>query len=166
MGYVVRDIESAMRNWTTTLHIGPFYYVDRLPIINICHQGASGSPRVSLALACSGNLQIELIQQRDNTPSSYLSFLAAGHEGLHHIGFFSEHYDLDLHRAAAAGLHVEQFAAIGNPVGKSTCFASRGPGEPMLNLVALNAANRELYQMVQTEAERWDGSGPVRRIEL
>lgn len=165
MGYVVRDIESAMRNWTTTLHIGPFYYVERVPTLDVCFQGASRSPQLSVALTYSGNLQIELIQQHDQTPSSYLNFLATGHEGLHHIGFFTEHYDLDLQRAAEAGLHVEQSAVIGDLVGKSTYFASRGHGEPMLKLLALDPANSELFEMVQTEAERWDGSGPVRRIE-
>lgn len=166
MGYVVRDIEAAMRNWTSSLHIGPFYYVDRVPAIDIRYHGAAGSPRLSLALAYSGDLQIQLIQQHDRTPSSYLHFLDGGHEGLHHIGFFSEHYDLDLQRAAEAGLLVEQFAVIDDLEGKSTYFASRGPGEPLLGLVALAPANQDLYRMVHTEAERWDGSGPVRRIEL
>jgi hypothetical protein len=166
MGYVVRDIEAAMRNWTTSLHIGPFYYVDRVPDIDVRYQGAARSPQVSLALACSGKLQIELIQQHDQTPSSYQDFLAAGHEGLHHIGFFTEHYDLDLQRATEAGLRVEQSDLFGDLAGKSTYFASSGQGEPMLKLVDLRSANHALYRMVQAEAERWDGSGPVRRIEL
>ena len=166
MGYVVRDIESAMHNWTTTLHIGPFYYVERVPGVDLRYQGAAGSPRVSLALAYSGDLQIELIQQHDQTPSSYLDFLAAGNEGLHHIGFFTEHYDLDLQRAAEAGLHVEQSAVLGDQVGKSTYFSTNGHGEPVLGLLAVNAAIRDLYRMVHAEAGRWDGSGPVRRIEL
>ena len=166
MGFVVRDIEAAMHNWTTALHIGPFYYVDRVPVTDLCYQGAHGSPQLGLALAYSGNLQIELIQQHDKTPSSYLNFLSGGREGLHHIGFFSEHYDLDLQRAVEAGLLVEQSAVIDALVGKSTYFASGRPGEPLHGLVALAPANLELYRMVHTEAERWDGSGPVRRIEL
>jgi hypothetical protein len=28
-GYVVRDIQSAMKHWTEVLGVGPFYYVDR-----------------------------------------------------------------------------------------------------------------------------------------
>lgn len=166
MGYVVRDIESAMRNWTTAMHIGPFYCVDRLPVIDVSYHGKASSPRVSLALAYSGDMQIELIQQHDRTPSSYTDFLASGREGLHHIGFFTENYDLDLQRAVEAGLHVEQSAVMGDPAGKSAYFSSNGHSGPMLRLVAFNAANKELYRMVRTEAERWDGSGPVRRIEL
>jgi len=166
MGYVVHDIESAMHNWTSTLHIGPFYYVERMPIIDLCYRGKRHLPQASIALACSGSLQIELIQPRDLTSSSYLDFLTAGFEGLHHIGFFTEYYDLDLQRAAEAGLQVEQSAVVGDPVGKSTCFASHGHSGTMLNLVALNPGNRDLFQMIQSEAERWDGSGPVRHIDL
>lgn len=166
MGYVVRDIESAMHNWTTALHIGPFYYLEQVPGIDVRYHGAAGSPRLSLALAYSGDLQIELIQQHDQTATSYLSFLAAGHEGLHHIGFFTEHYDLDLQRAAEAGLQVEQSAVLGDKEGKSTYFSSNGQGEPRLRLLAVNAAIQEMYRMAHAEAGRWDGSGPVRRIEL
>lgn len=166
MGYVVRDIESAMRNWTTTLHIGPFYYVDHAPVIELCYLGIRRSPAVSIALAYSGHTQIELIQQHDQTPSAYLNFVNAGHEVLHHLGFFTEHYDLDLQRANEAGLDVEQSVVIDDPMGDSTYFASRGNGVAMLKLIAMRPANRELYEMVQSEAVRWDGSGPVRRIEF
>ena len=166
MGYIVRDIESAMRHWTVAMHIGPFYYCERMPMLDLCFQGVQQIPEVSMALTYSGNLQIALIQQRDQTASSYLDFLATGNEGLHHIGFLSEHYDLDLQRAAEAGLRVEQSVVVGDPEGKSTYFASRGHAGTMLKLTALYPGNRDLYHMVQTEAERWDGSGPVRRIDL
>ena len=31
-GYVVRDIEVAMRHWTQVLGLGPFFYFERVPI--------------------------------------------------------------------------------------------------------------------------------------
>ena len=68
MGYVVRDIESAMRHWIDFCGVGPFFYVDRLPLINFQYQGQSGDPHLSIALANSGDVQVELIQQKDDTP--------------------------------------------------------------------------------------------------
>lgn len=156
LGYVVRDLESAMRHWTQNLHIGPFYYVDRVASDGL---DQPGEMPVSVALTYSGNLQIELIQQTDGTSS-------AGSEGLHHIGFFTQHFDRDLQRAAEAGLKVERAAAACDPTGKSTCFASSGHSGTVLKLIDLASSNRDLYRMVRAEAERWDGSGPIRRIDL
>ncbi len=31
-GYVVSDIEAAMRHWTEVMGIGPWFYVERAPI--------------------------------------------------------------------------------------------------------------------------------------
>lgn len=170
LGYVVSDIESAIRHWTQNLHIGPFYYVDRLTISGLHYQGEPRLPQVSVALTYSGNLQIELIQQRDDTPSSYLGYARGGKEGLHHIGFFTEHFDRDLQRAAEAGLQVEQSAVAGDPAGKSAYFATSSASSShagtVLKLIDLQSSNCDLYRMVRTEAERWDGSGPVRRIDL
>ncbi len=77
MGYVVRDIESAMHHWIDVCRIGPFFYVDRLPLINFQYQGQSGDPHLSIALANSGDVQVELIQQKDDTPTMYQDFLGA-----------------------------------------------------------------------------------------
>ncbi len=166
LGFVVRDIESAMRSWTTKLRIGPFYHIERMPIIDFRYRGALYRPQISVALTYSGNLQIELIQQIDQTPSTYRDFLAAGQDGVHDIGFFSEHYDLDLQRAAEGGLRVEQTVVIESPVGKATYFSAQGRRGTVVKLAKLDSGSRELYQMVRTEAGRWDGSGPVRSLEL
>lgn len=166
MGYVVHDIESAMRHWTQTMHIGPFYYVDRVPFMDFLYHGEMQRPEVSIALTYSGNVQIELIQQHDHTPSTYQAFTAAGYDGLHHLGYFSERFDCDLQRAAEAGLTVEQYAAAGDAAGRSAYFASAGHAGSALRLIALDSGNRDLYRMIQTEAEHWDGSGQIRRIDL
>ena len=84
-GYVVRDIESALRHWTETLGIGPFFYFERVPIDDFRYRGSPSPLEASIALANSGSLQIELIQQRNDAPSMYRDFLAAGQEGLQHI---------------------------------------------------------------------------------
>ena len=46
-GYVVRDIEAALKHWTEVLGVGPFYYIDRvacdLPIQAIFRSSSSSS---------------------------------------------------------------------------------------------------------------------------
>lgn len=83
-GYVVRDIEAAMKHWIEVLGVGPFFYLEQAPVENFRYYGEPSDMAASIALANSGALQIELIQQRNDAPSMYRDFLAAGHEGLQH----------------------------------------------------------------------------------
>ena len=75
-GYVVRDIDAAMRFWIEKLRVGPFFYVPSVKIDWFRYRGMDSPLEMSVALANSGDLQIELIQQRNNAPSMYLDFLA------------------------------------------------------------------------------------------
>src|SRR4030095_13293249 len=81
-GDVVRDIGGSLHHWTTVLGVGPFFYFERAPITEFTYRGQSSPIDVSIALGNSGDLQIELIQQRNDAPSMYRDFLAAGREGL------------------------------------------------------------------------------------
>jgi Glyoxalase/Bleomycin resistance protein/Dioxygenase superfamily len=48
--------------------------------------------KVSIALANSGDVQLELIQQRNDVPSLYSDFLAAGYEGMQHWSSWPVNY--------------------------------------------------------------------------
>ena len=61
-GYVVRNIEAAMRHWIDVLGVGPWFYIDHLPVADFQYKGQPSPVDISLALANSGTLQIELIQ--------------------------------------------------------------------------------------------------------
>src|ERR687888_391518 len=78
-GYVVRDIEAAMRHWIEVLGVGPWFYIEHLAVPDFTYKGQPSPVDVSLALANSGPLQVELIQQRNDAPSLYRDFLNAGH---------------------------------------------------------------------------------------
>jgi hypothetical protein len=91
-GYVVRDIEAAMKHWIEVLQVGPWFYIDRVQTDWFRHRGQDSTVELSIALANSGDLQIELIQQRNDAPSMYKEFLDSGREGLQHVAFWSTDY--------------------------------------------------------------------------
>ena len=70
-GYVVRDIEAAMRHWVEVLGVGPWFYAEQAPIRDFVYRGEPSDVAVSIALANSGTLQVELIQQRNAAPSLF-----------------------------------------------------------------------------------------------
>src|SRR4029079_10295344 len=95
-GYVVDDIEAAMDYWSRVLGVGPFFYKERVPIVNYSYRGKSYEPHNSVALANSGPLQIELIQTRNDAPSMYRDFKEAGHSGLPHVAYLGKSYGASL----------------------------------------------------------------------
>ena len=162
MGYVVRDIEAAMRHWVDVCGVGPWFYADRLPLTSFAYRGARHDGiHVSVALANSGDTQLELIQQRCETPSMYRDFLAAGHEGLQHWSSWPEDYDVLYQRALANGYAVGQEGD--SPRGRFVYFADEGHPGTVIEMGHLTPARRCIFDQIRAAALSWDGHDPIRR---
>ena len=163
-GYVVRDIEAAMRHWTTVLGVGPFFHFARAPLTEFRMRGLASPAAASIALANSGDLQIELIQPLDDAPSMWGEFLAAGHEGLQHVAFWTTRFDDALAAATGAGLAVEQSGCSGGPDGRFVYFRNDGHPGSVVELSEVGGAKGRFFAMVADVARTWDGSDPIRRL--
>src|SRR5436305_2723275 len=109
VGIVVRDIEKAMRHWVEVCGIGPWFYAEQLPLSEFRYKGRVYDIKMSVALANSGEVQLELIQQRCDSPSLYRDFLAGGHEGMQHWSSWPENYhEIPNGRSRAAGRSVRR----------------------------------------------------------
>ncbi len=72
IAFVVEAPDAAMDYWAHGLGSGPFFVKRRIALSDYVYRGeAAESPRISIALANSGPLQVELIQQHDDRPSIY-----------------------------------------------------------------------------------------------
>lgn len=161
LGYVVHDIEAAMRHWVDVLGVGPWYYIERLSARDFLYRGQPSDPDVSIALANSGRAQIELIQQRNDAPSMYRDFLATGPEGLQHVSTWPVDYDATLARALAAGHRIGQQGS-----------SSRGPFAYMetegahrgscMEIAAYSETRKRQFDAIEAAARDWDGRDPIR----
>jgi len=79
-----------------------------MPLTSFSYRGVEHGLKMSIAMANSGAMQIELIQQRNDVPSMYRDFLAAGHEGLQHWSSWPENYSEMVDRALTGGWKVGQ----------------------------------------------------------
>jgi catechol 2,3-dioxygenase-like lactoylglutathione lyase family enzyme len=163
-GYVVRDIEAALRHWTRVLGVGPFFYFERAPITEFTRRGTPSPLEVSIALANSGDLQIELIQQRNDAPSMYRDFLAAGREGLQHVAYWTNAFEADLERCLAAGFVVGQAGVAGGANGRFVYFETEAHPGTVVELSDSSGAKGAFFKHIADVARTWDGSDPVRRL--
>ena len=163
-GYVVRDIEKALHHWTTVLGVGPFFYFERAPITEFSYRGTPSPLEVSIALGNSGDLQIELIQQRNDAPSMYRDFLAAGHEGLQHVAYWTNDFEADLARCLAAGFTVGQQGVAGGANGRFVYFDTETHPGTVVELSDSSGAKGKFFEHIAELARGWDGSDPVRKL--
>jgi hypothetical protein len=162
-GYVVRDIEAAMSHWTVVLGVGPFFYFERVPIEDFRYRGAPSNLAVSIALTNSGLLQIELIQQRNDAPSMYRDFLAAGHEGLQHVAYWTRDFDADAARLASDGYVVGQSGQIGEN-GRFVYYETEGHPGTVVELSEISGPKGRFFEHIADAAASWDGKEPIRRL--
>jgi hypothetical protein len=162
-GYVVRDIETAMDHWTRVLGVGPYFYFERVPMQDFCYREEPSPLEVSIALANSGPLQIELIQQRNDAPSMYRDFLAAGHEGLQHVAYWTEEMDSTLSRARDEGYEIGQSGAIGENGRFVYLLTEQHPGT-VVEISEINGPKGRFFAHIAEAANDWDGTEPIRRM--
>ncbi|MGW7579459.1 zinc-binding dehydrogenase [Streptomyces sp. NPDC054765] len=91
IGYVVRDIEASMQGFINC-GIGPWFYLKNVKPGDFTYHGEPSDMAMDVAVANSGDIQIELITPVNDAPSMYRGFLAAGHEGVQHVAYWSEDY--------------------------------------------------------------------------
>jgi|TARA_B100000315_G_C14309260_1_gene465540 hypothetical protein len=160
MGYVVKDIDAAMRHWIDVCQVGPWFYVDKLVVQDFTYKGQPSDPHISIALANSGDMQLELIQQRDTSPTLYQDFLNAGNEGLQHFSTWPENYQEIYDEALAAGYTVGQEAD--SPRGPFVYFEQEGHPGTVIEMAEMNEPRRRIFDGVREAAVDWDGSDPIR----
>lgn len=164
LGYVVEDLDAALRAWSGALGVGP-WTIFRNVTLQCLYRGEASAPRIDVALSYRGALQIELIQQTNDVPSPYRDFIERRQFGLHHIAFFSANVEEDLARAAAAGL--EPLCDIRMPGGHYAYLQSPVPGErSCIELLEATPALRQMFEQGTQAAAAWDGAPPPTVIDF
>lgn len=161
LGFVVPDVEEAMRHWSEVMGVGPFFYNPRVPIEDYRFEGRSYEPHNSVALANSGYVQIELIQCRNAVPSCYKEFTDAGHWGLQHTAYWTEDYDRDLALMEAEHFKVKMSGKVGEN-GRFAYFNRETHPGTCIELSEVKGPKGRMFDMIRTAAAGWNGSERIR----
>lgn len=164
VGYVVRDIEKAMRHWSDVLGVGPWFYKEDVGTTEFRYHGQlSTPPRLSIALANSGSLQLELIQQRDDAPSLYRDSLQRSGECAQHIAFWTlDHFDQYCGQLLARG-YVEGHGGRMGLRGRFAYFVHPDLPSGMIEVSEMKGGKGEYFDEIRAAGASWDGTDPIRR---
>lgn len=161
-GYVVRDLRAAIDHWVNVHGVGPWFHVEEVKTDWFHYRGQVSPLRMSVALANSGDLQIELIQQLNDAPSLYRDFLDAGHEGLQHVAYWSTDYQAMYDRALAERYRIGHEGSIGGEQGRFCYFESDAHPGAMIEISDISGNKGKLFEHIRKAALDWDGSNPIR----
>jgi hypothetical protein len=164
-GYVVRDIRAAMDHWVNVMGVGPWFYIERVKTDYFRHRGQDSNAEMSIALANSGDLQLELIQQRNDAPSMYKEFLDAGHEGLQHVAFWTTTYQQLYDRALSLGYRVGHEGQIGGEQGRFAYFDSNAHPGSVIEISDISGNKGRFFDHIRRAAATWDGADPIRDVK-
>lgn len=167
LGYVVADMDAALRYWSETFKVGPFVVIEEsVGDRRFMHRGRQSDVRMSVAFSYFGDVQVEFISQHNDAPSPYTEFLAGGRTGgLHHLAFWPPDY-----AGACAELEKHGFAevcTIEMQDGTKNVSYYNGPAHlgTMIEIVPYTPARAKYFGGVKALAENWDGSRPIRRYK-
>lgn len=161
-GYVVRHLGSAVDAWLD-VGVGPWLLLPHLTQSGSVYRDQPTEPVVSIAFANSGDLQLELIEQEDDSPSIYREFLDSGREGFHHLAWWVDDFDDVAGAAQHAGWPIVHHGNVGG-MAKFAYFDPGGVTSTAIEVMELNDTTRWLASTVRSAASGWDGSDPVRPL--
>jgi hypothetical protein len=162
VAYTVRDLDAALTHWVQDLRVGPFFVFDDLAIEDERYYGGPSDVELSVALAYSGSMCIELIEQRNDAPSVFRDAIRARGYGFHHWAFSTNEIDADVLRYEA----LRARTAFSGRVAIGGRFAYLDTTERlggMVELIEIDDKVEMLFANLKSVADAWDGSDPVRR---
>jgi len=162
IGYVVDDLDDAIRRWSA-LGVGPWFTIRDLEQPGCTYRGEPCDVTISIALANSGPMQLELIQPHGDAPSIYREFLDAQGAGFHQLAYWAADFDGAMRRVEAAGWPVVYSGSGG------TVRFAYVEVDPLISTIVeiteLNDSTQGLADMLEAAAASWDGvTEPVRSL--
>jgi Glyoxalase/Bleomycin resistance protein/Dioxygenase superfamily len=163
VAYVVQDMQAALKFFVETAGIGPWFLAEKLTLASGRYRGAVADVPLAIALANSGELQFELIQPLDDTPSIYRDWLSRhrGQRLVQHYSSWVENYD-EVY-AAAIGRGFEAIFEGRSAYGPFVYFAHSDDPDFMFEVTEFTQPRKSMFAAIAAAALSWDGQNPVRK---
>jgi Glyoxalase/Bleomycin resistance protein/Dioxygenase superfamily len=163
-GFVVDDLAAAIDHWTRVMRVGPFFLFERIAFAECWYRGHPATDiDLTVAIAYWGDMQIELIQQRNEVPSIYTDFHARKGSGLQHMGVITDSVERDLELLEREGIQPIQHGRTIAGMRFAYVATDYHPGG-MVELIEAGPQGLSFFEKMRIAAKAWDGSVPVRRI--
>ena len=158
--FVPKDFDAAVKHWTETMGVGPFYLIEN----NLLGEGKYlGEPYhcvFSIAIAYWGDMQIELVRQENDAPSIYRG---AEGEALHHTCILTDDIEKARKIAEGTGARVLVEGKVGADGHVLYVDTGAGPGT-IVEILQSATGTADVFAMIKAASVGWDGKDPLRKL--
>ena len=165
--YIVPDIEAAIEEWGRQMNLGPFALCREIaPLTGSRFRGEpSGDIVMNVAFAYIDALQLELIEQVNDTPSMYREAVEKRGYGHHHYGFCVEDFDAAYDRAVPADYEAVVDAGV-KGIARMSYIESRTIPGLVCEVIEWNDLTRPYFDGIRSFIEGADDSQLVHELDL
>lgn len=161
--YIVPDIHKAILDFNKTLNIGPFFLVEHFPLINALYRGQPCTADVTLAIAFSGSMSFELIQQNNEAPSPWLEIREKRGWGFHHRAIACYDFQADMDYYKKEGYETALYSEVS--FGTAAAYIDTNDDNyGMIELIEMKQPVEDFFNMIKQASVNWDGKDPVRTL--
>ena len=165
--YIVSDIEAAIADWGDQLQVGPFALCREItPLSGSKYRGQDTEDVVmNVAFAYLDDLQLELIEQVNDTPSMYLEAIERRGYGHHHYGFCVEDFDSAYAAAMEGGFEAVVDAGVPGVARMSYVESQRIPGL-VCEVIEWNDLTRPYFDGMRSFLDEADDAQRIHELDL
>ena len=160
MAWVVDDLEAAAERFSRAMGIGPFLMNRHIRLTDPHHRGRSMHTDFSLALAQAGEVQVELVEQHDDTPSVYRDIYGPGEGGFHHVAVIVADVAAEVARYNELGFATASSGRLGEA--DFAYIDTSSVSGFMVEVLPDNDTIRRFFGAIRKAAEQWDGKDFIR----
>ena len=160
LGYVVSNLDEAIKYWVEVVGAGPFFIIKHCALREQIYRGQPCAVDVDIALGNSGDMQIELIYQHNDAPSIYNETNSAGHVGLHHFGIMPASFELA--KASFVEKGCEEVFSCTVSRAELAYFDTRKHVGHFTEVWENSNVFNDVAHLVEDAAKNWDGRNPLR----
>lgn len=165
MAWVVDSLERSAERLSKAMQVGPFLMIRHIKLDDPQHRGRSQRSDFSLCLAQAGDVQLELVEQHDRTPSVYRDVYPDGPPGgmaFHHVAVIVDDVFKETARYNSLGFPTASSGRFG--VIDFTYVDTTAAGGFMVEILPDIAEMRRFFGAVRSAAEDWDRQTPWREF--
>lgn len=162
VAFVVKNIHSAIKEFTNIFRAGPWLYTERVHIQDALYRGIPTNFLGSTAVANAGLIQIEMIQQLDDAPSVYTEIVKKNGYGFHHLGIVVRNFDVKLDEYKKLGNEVAFYLDTG--LNRIAYIDMKGEFPYFMKVTEVTDRMEEIFYILSQASAGWDGKEPIRDL--
>lgn len=167
LGFTTKNLHETLAHFVDNLGIGPWFVAEDFAQPLMIHRGTE-TPDLQTAVGFGywGDMQYEIVEQRDAGPSVFRDVYETTGYGFHHMAFFTEDYDKQRQHFVDKGAEIAFEARTVPELGGKRAFYAdtRSTLGVMTEVGEYCEPVASLFVRMHEASQGWDGRDPYRPI--